>query len=84
MWLLTPVYIERGASLLLFPSQYGTVPRKRRSYSVNELRDLAAGLRRLLREIEDGSLAADAGTISRLEGAAAAIQALAEGGNPLA
>jgi hypothetical protein len=57
---------------LPFPSQYGTVPKQKQSYTVDELRDLASGLRRLLGSIEDGSLAADAGTISRLEGAAAA------------
>jgi hypothetical protein len=42
-------------------------------YSANEMAELAAGLRRVLGAIEGGSLAADAGTIARLEGAAAAI-----------
>jgi hypothetical protein len=60
------------------------VPRKKQSYTVEELEELAAGLRRLLRAIEHGTLEADAGTISGLEGAAAAIQALAEGRNPQA
>jgi hypothetical protein len=58
------------------------VDEKRRSYSVEELGELAEGLRRLLAAIEGGSMKADAGTISRLEGATAAIQALAEGQNP--
>ena len=49
---------------------------------MTELEDLAAGLRRLLDAIETGSLTADAGTISRLEGAAAAVQALADGQIP--
>jgi hypothetical protein len=51
----------------------------RTTYTVEELDELAAGLRRLLDSIKNGSLAADAGTISRLEGAAAAIEALAKG-----
>jgi soluble cytochrome b562 len=55
---------------------------RRTSYTVEELRKLAEGLRELLGAIEDGMLAADAGTISRLEGATAAIQALAQGRNP--
>lgn len=58
------------------------VTAKKRSYTVEELGELAEGLRRLLAAIEDGSVKADAGTISRLEGATAAIQALAEGRNP--
>ena len=70
--------------LLASVSQDCTVPKQRQSYTVDELRDLASDLRRLLGAIEDGSLTADAGTISRLEGAAAAIQALAEGRNPQA
>jgi hypothetical protein len=57
------------------------MPTKKRSYTVDELGKLADGLRGLLGAIEDGSLAATAGTISRLEGAAAAIQALADGQN---
>jgi hypothetical protein len=52
------------------------------AYSIQELGELAAGLRRLLDAIERQELTADAGTISRLEGAAAAIQALADGRNP--
>ena len=58
------------------------MPTKRQSYTVDELRDLAAGLRRVLGAIEDGLLATDSGTISRLKGAATAIQSLAEGRNP--
>jgi hypothetical protein len=57
------------------------VPTPPLSYSTQELGELAAGLRRVLGAIEGGSLAADAGTIARLEGAAAAISALAEGRN---
>jgi hypothetical protein len=52
---------------------------RRTSYTVEELEELAAGLRRLLDAIETGTLEADAGTIAGLEGARAAIQALAEG-----
>jgi hypothetical protein len=48
--------------------------------TVEELDELVAGFRRLLGAIENGTLEADAGTISGLEGAAA-IQALAEGRN---
>ena len=55
------------------------VPRKKQSYTVDELSELAAGLHRLLDAIENGTLEADAGTIAGLEGARAAIQALAEG-----
>jgi len=68
----------------VFPAQvgqHGRVPKKR-SYTVEELGELADGLRGLLAAIEDGSLKADAGAIARLEGATAAIQALAEGQNP--
>jgi hypothetical protein len=65
-----------------FPSQYGSVPKQKQSYTVEELEGLAAGLGRLLGAIENGTMEADAGTISGLEGAAAAIQALAEGRNP--
>jgi hypothetical protein len=57
------------------------VPKQKQSYTVDELRDLAAGLRRLLDAIQSGTLEADAGTISGLEGAAVAIEALAEGRN---
>jgi hypothetical protein len=56
--------------------------RCRTAYTVAELEELAAGLQRLLDAVENGALAADAGTIARLEGAAAAIQALADGQNP--
>lgn len=55
---------------------------RRRLYTVEDLAELAKGLRRLLAAIEDGSMKADAGTISRLEGATAAIQALADGQKP--
>ena len=57
------------------------MPKRTKAYSGQELSELAAGLRRVLGAIEGGSLAADAGTIARLEGAAAAISALAEGRN---
>ena len=52
---------------------------RRTSYTVAELDELAAGLRRLLDAMEKGTIEADAGTIAGLEGAMAAIQALAEG-----
>jgi hypothetical protein len=55
---------------------------RRNAYTVEELDELADGLDRLLDAIKHRSLAADAGTISRLEGAAAAVRALAEGRNP--
>ena len=54
---------------------------RRTTYTVEELDELAAGLQRLLDAIEKGTLEADAGTIAGLEGARAAIQALAGGGN---
>ena len=54
----------------------------RDSYSVEELAELASGLRRLLHAIETGELEADAGTISGLEGAWAAIEALAKARDP--
>jgi hypothetical protein len=55
---------------------------RRAGYSTEELGELAAGLRRLLGAIERRELTADASTISRLEGAATAIQALADGRDP--
>jgi hypothetical protein len=58
------------------------VEKARRAYTVEDLATLAEGLRDLLAAIEAGSLKADAGTIARLEGATAAIQALADGENP--
>jgi ribosome-binding protein aMBF1 (putative translation factor) len=60
----------------------GNVPRRRTSYSTSDLADLAEGLQRLLDAIERGELTADASTISRLEGAAASLQALARGQEP--
>lgn len=61
-------------------SKDGKVPE--RGYTVEELSDLASGLGRLIGAIEAGELEADPGTISGLEGAAAAIRALAEARNP--
>jgi hypothetical protein len=55
---------------------------RRRSYSTDELTEVAEGLRRILETIKDGSLSADAGTINRLEGAAAALEALGRGESP--
>jgi hypothetical protein len=52
-----------------------------RSYSSAELREMAEGLRRLLGTIEAGEVTADSGTITRLEGAIAALEALATGGD---
>ena len=54
----------------------------KQSYSVEELADLASGLRRLLIAIKDGGMKADTGTIARLEGAESAIRALAEARKP--
>jgi hypothetical protein len=51
----------------------------RKSYSAAELGEVAAGIRRILVAIEAGELAADTRTVTRLEGAAAALEALAEG-----
>ena len=42
---------------------------------------MAEGLRRLLGTIEAGEITADSGTITRLEGAIAALEALATGGD---
>jgi len=53
-----------------------------RTYTTEELAELAAGMRRMLDAIAAGALSADAGTICRLEGAAVAIEALAEGRHP--
>lgn len=50
-----------------------------RSYTTNELVEVAAGLRRLLDAIARGDLTAEPGEINRLEGAAAALEALGEG-----
>ncbi len=52
---------------------------RRTAYTVEELEELAAGLGRLLEAMAKGTLEADSGTIAGLEGARAAIQALAEG-----
>ena len=48
-----------------------------RKVSVAEIREVAAGLRRMLDAIEAGQITADSGTIARLEGAVAALDALA-------
>jgi hypothetical protein len=50
-----------------------------RTYSATELAEVAAGMRRLLDAIGAGELSADSGTVARLEGAAAALDALARG-----
>jgi len=52
---------------------------RRRGWSRAELADVAAGLRRVLEAVGAGGLAAAPGTIARLEGAAAALTAMAEG-----
>lgn len=49
------------------------------TFTSAELAEVAAGLRRLLGAVEAGDLSADAGTVTRLEGAAAAVEALAAG-----
>lgn len=50
-----------------------------RSYTATELSEIAAGLRRLLESISEGEVSADSGTVNRLEGAVAALEALANG-----
>lgn len=57
----------------------GLMASRRTTYTIEELEEVAAGLRRLLDAIRNGSMTADAGTISRLEGALCALQALMEG-----
>lgn len=52
---------------------------RRRSYSREELAEVADGLRRILDAIARGELSAEPGEINRLEGAAAALSALARG-----
>jgi len=61
------------------PRSVHAMPSRRRTYSPDELAEVAAGLRRILDAIERGELAADPGEINRLEGAAAALDALATG-----
>lgn len=63
-------------------STMGTMASPKHGYTVEELADLASGIRRLLIVIREGDMKADSGTIARLEGAEAAIRALAEGRNP--
>ena len=53
-----------------------------RSYSQLELAEMADGLRRLLDAIEGGKVTAPGGTVARLEGAVAALEALAKGDTP--
>ncbi len=55
---------------------------KRTSYTVAELAEVAAGIRRLLGAVEAGDLTADAGTVARLEGAAAVLDALSADQRP--
>jgi hypothetical protein len=50
-----------------------------RSYSTSEMAEVADGLRRLLNAIEVGEVTASSGTVSRLEGAIAALETLANG-----
>ena len=50
-----------------------------RSYSQAEFREMAAGLNRLLEAIRVDEVTANAGTVARLEGAIAALEALAAG-----
>jgi hypothetical protein len=56
--------------------------RRTTTYTAEDLDELAAGLGRLLDAIENGTLEADSGTVAGLEGARAAVQALAEGRSP--
>jgi len=50
-----------------------------RTFSTEELAEVAAGIRRLLSAIQSGEIASDRNSTLRLEGAAAAIEALAGG-----
>lgn len=50
-----------------------------RVYTAGELGELADGLRRLLAAVEAGSMTGDSGVVARLEGAVAALEALATG-----
>jgi|GEM_PF-5786142 hypothetical protein len=52
-----------------------------RTYSGADLQEMAEGLRRLLASIEAGEVTANSGTVARLEGAIAALEALATGGD---
>jgi hypothetical protein len=52
-----------------------------RTFSQAELQEMAEGLRRLLASIEADEVTANSGTIARLEGAVAALEALASGGD---
>jgi hypothetical protein len=52
-----------------------------RTYSQSDLHEMAAGLRRLLASIEADEVTANSGTVARLEGAVAALEALASGGD---
>lgn len=54
-----------------------------RTYTAEDLAEVAAGLRRLLGAVEAGDLVADSGTVARLDGAAVALEALARGESPL-
>lgn len=53
-----------------------------RRYSSDDLTEVAAGLRRILEVIAAGGLSADSGTVAGLEGAAAALDALAAACGP--
>lgn len=61
------------------PTLGGVPGRRKQTYSVSELSEVADGLRRLLDLIEAGSMVADTATIRRLEGAVAALHSLATG-----
>jgi hypothetical protein len=52
---------------------------KRRSYSAEELDEVAQGLRRLLDAIGRGDVIAEPGEINRLEGAVAVLRTLGAG-----
>lgn len=52
-------------------------------YSKAEIAEVVAGLHRLLEAVKGGQLVANVGLVARLEGAQAALQALAGGSDPL-
>ena len=53
--------------------------KRKRTYSISELAEIADGLRRLLDAIAAGSMVTDAATTRRIEGAIAALDSLASG-----
>ena len=57
----------------------GFVPKRKRSYTTQELDEVASRVRMLLAAIHAGEISADIRTKARLEGAAATLEVLARG-----